>query len=172
MTPSDPDLSAERAAAISGTMIDLVRLFRSFKNLSTDLLPGMDIAGEGVLLSLAQGPLRVGQLAVFVHADISTVSRQVTVLQGMTLVEKIPDPTDRRASLVALTVPGQKRVEQLRQQRLQWLIRFMSDWSEQEVDEFHRLLIRLADGVGRERDRGSTRQALPTPPHDITRDTP
>lgn len=60
------------------------------------------------------GPLRIGALAELIGAADPTVSRAVDGLVAAGLVDRRPDPDDRRAVLVASTAAGRDRIEQRR----------------------------------------------------------
>jgi DNA-binding MarR family transcriptional regulator len=69
-------------------------------------LPG---ASRAVLTHLAlSGPLTVGEAAVHLNRAQSVVSEIVDGLQRKDLLEREPDPADRRRTLVWLTPAGQE----------------------------------------------------------------
>jgi DNA-binding MarR family transcriptional regulator len=68
-------------------------------------------ASRAVLTHLAMsGPLTVGEAAVHLDRAQSAVSDVVTQLEGKGLLEREPDPSDRRRTLVWLTPAGQARL--------------------------------------------------------------
>ncbi|HEX8508705.1 MAG TPA: MarR family transcriptional regulator, partial [Propionibacteriaceae bacterium] len=70
---------------------------------------GLDPATFWLLKGLAdRGALRVTELAALGNLDVSTVSRHVTQLHRSGLIERTPDPDDRRAQRVALSEQGQE----------------------------------------------------------------
>jgi DNA-binding MarR family transcriptional regulator len=73
-------------------------------------------ASRAVLQHLAMtGPLTVGEAAVHLDRAQSVVSDLVTQLEGNGLLEREPDPGDRRRTLVWLTPQGQERLARDRQ---------------------------------------------------------
>lgn len=56
------------------------------------------------------GPLRLNDLAVRVGVSAPTASRAVEALCELGLVERLPDPTDRRALSIDLTAAGRAQV--------------------------------------------------------------
>jgi DNA-binding MarR family transcriptional regulator len=56
------------------------------------------------------GPLRLNDLAVRVGVSAPTASRAVEALCELGLVERLPDPTDRRALSIDLTAAGREQV--------------------------------------------------------------
>ena len=67
------------------------------------------------------GPLRPGVLADRIGTSDSASTRAVDALESVALVERIPDPVDGRAVLVAATEAGRERVAESRD-RLQRLL--------------------------------------------------
>ena len=90
----------------------LMRLVRLVERAGTRLKggdDGVDRASYLLLVHLVrQGPRRLTTLAEAVHSDPSTVSRQVAALVRNGLVERLADPDDGRASLLAATPTGQR----------------------------------------------------------------
>ncbi|WP_433790687.1 MarR family winged helix-turn-helix transcriptional regulator [Actinoplanes sp. CA-252034] len=72
---------------------------------------GLDRPGLGVLVSLQTGggPLRVGEIAKRMQVVGPHVTRHVNELERRGLVQRVPDPDDRRARLVELTPPAPRR---------------------------------------------------------------
>lgn len=60
------------------------------------------------------GPLRVGDFAVLDQLTQPTATAILRRLGAEGAVEKVPDPADGRASLVALTAAGRARLAELR----------------------------------------------------------
>src|SRR5712692_3638971 len=59
------------------------------------------------------GPTRSGELAVFCSTTPSTMTEIIEGLVDDGYVRRDPDPTDRRAVLVAITAPGQVEVDRV-----------------------------------------------------------
>lgn len=107
----------------------------------------------GLLAKLEQsGDIRLTELAALLEAELSVVSRQVGALERDGLVERLPDPRDRRASYLRITHAGAEALRQLRADRVEWLQEAMSEWSEEDartfVDLFDRLWTDLSDATG------------------------
>ncbi len=99
----------------------------------------------GVILSLQQKPITMGELSRALDVPLSTATRLVDWLETNNYAVRLASPNDRRIVLVALTEAGQgicrtitdhirKRVEQL-------LLRLSPDERESLVGIMHKLLM-------------------------------
>ena len=101
----------------------------------------LDRSAYGILCRLVdEGPQRLGLLAQAFGLDPSTITRQVQALEHEDLVERRPDPTDRRASLLDLTKQGREVLTATRSRRREWLEAALYDWDDHDHKEFGRLL--------------------------------
>ncbi|MFC9788142.1 MarR family winged helix-turn-helix transcriptional regulator [Rhodococcus sp. NPDC127528] len=108
---------------------------------STD---GIDPAAYACLFRLINdGPMRSGALAEAMYADPSTVSRQVAQLVERGHVERQADPTDGRASVLAVTDSGRAAAGRIRALRNEKLGRLLADWPLQDLEDFARLMDRF-----------------------------
>lgn len=71
------------------------------------------------------------------------MSRQLHALVALGLVDRVPDPGDRRASLVGLTEEGRARFTRVRDARRLSYARKLAAWDRGEIAELARLLHRL-----------------------------
>jgi DNA-binding MarR family transcriptional regulator len=101
-----------------------------------------------LLFPLMREPQRPGTLAELSHADPSTISRQVAELVRRGLVERAADPSDGRASLLAITPAGRALCERLGTVRRQMLATAVSAWTDAELATFAGLLARFNDALG------------------------
>jgi DNA-binding MarR family transcriptional regulator len=110
--------------------------------------PALERAAYGVLGRIATGgPGRLSTLAGDLCVDLSTASRQVAALEAAGLVRKAPDPTDRRASLIEITLTGAKVLARHREKWVGALKGLMADWTPAERQEFVRLFARLNESM-------------------------
>ncbi len=65
------------------------------------------------LLSRAEAPLRMGELAVRLEVVPRSATAMVDALEAASLVERRPDPLDRRSVLVCLTGAGDELLARL-----------------------------------------------------------
>src|SRR6478672_4313704 len=94
---------------------ELGRLIRRLSRISggPDDGPAMTATQRLALFELVEsGPLRLNDLAQRMGTSAPTASRAVDVLAELGLVERNPDPTDRRAITIELTEGGRRTVEE------------------------------------------------------------
>jgi DNA-binding MarR family transcriptional regulator len=104
---------------------------------------GVDFSAFPTLARVASwGPLRTSELAERMGLDVSTVSRRIADLEQAGLVDRAPDPDDRRAHLLQITGAGTRLVERMRQVRSGLLEEALGGWSTEQIQE-------LADVLGR-----------------------
>lgn len=96
---------------------------------------------------VADGPSRPTDLAASVGLDASTVSRHLAQLQRLGLVDRSPDPDDRRVSWVEISQTGRAAVDAAIAHRRTLLERSLHDWSDDELELLHRMTTRIAAGL-------------------------
>lgn len=123
---------------------NLPRLYTKLASQAGNLVP--DRSAYAVLSRLGDdGDLRLSDLSERLGIDASTASRQITQLETAKLVRRQVDPTDKRASFLALTKRGQRALARLRAARRQLVTRLVEEWSDADRAALARLLGRLAD---------------------------
>lgn len=142
--------SPERSAAAESVERELMLLFRRARSLSATAAavvhPKLDPASYALLLLIQDaGPLRGMDLAERTGLDKSTISRQLASLVELGLLERVPDPDDRRARLLQLSEEGQQRLAYARAVRSKHLRKRFADWPTHDLRELARLLSRLND---------------------------
>lgn len=131
---------------------ELVQLVRGLRELhgavsSASRLP-VDPSSAMVLSRLEDlGPVRLSALAQVLCLDISTVSRQVPVLERHGWVTRHRDPEDQRAQLFDLTDAGRAVLAEVRRSRVDVLRRLLPDWTEKELAAFAAQLHRFNTDV-------------------------
>jgi DNA-binding MarR family transcriptional regulator len=134
----------EAATALGAETLRFVRMINAWKQQTRDE-PG---GGDRVLLEQLMtggGPRRATDLAAEVMLDLSTVSRQIRSLVDQGLVERRPDPEDRRGTLLSATPAGVFAFQQYRDQRNQKLARILEGWPAEDRYQLVRLFGRLND---------------------------
>lgn len=128
---------------------EIVRFVRGLKSLQAQTAHrsrhGVDPSAYPVLFQLVEAPRRTTELASCLHADISTVSRQVTALVDAGLVERTVDEEDRRATILRLTDAGQAVFTTMRRDRERMLALVLADWPARDVAALATLLGRFND---------------------------
>lgn len=106
--------------------------------------PELEPAAYGLLARLEDaGPQRATDLAGYFGVGKATISRQLHALVGLGLVDRVPDPGDRRASLIRLTDEGRGRFTTVRDARRLRYASKLAAWDRGEIAELARLLHRL-----------------------------
>jgi DNA-binding MarR family transcriptional regulator len=95
-----------------------------------------------------EGPCSVADLAQAERVRPQSMAQTVGDLEADALVERNPDPDDRRRALVSLTAAGQARIEADRRAREGWLVKALEELPEGDRETIARavaILGRLAD---------------------------
>ncbi|UNS98953.1 MarR family transcriptional regulator [Streptomyces tubbatahanensis] len=132
-------LDVERELAVF-----LRRARSSSGEMARQVHPDLEPAAYGLLVRLEDaGEQRATELAGYFGVGKATISRQLHALEALGLVERRPDPKDRRASLVLLTDEGRRRFTRVRDARRLSYARKLAAWDRGEIAELARLLHRL-----------------------------
>lgn len=100
----------------------------------------------GVISRHADG-VRLSAISDILHVDLSVVSRQVSALQELELVERLPDPADGRASILKATPRGANVVAQLKVRFAERVRTYLVDWSDEDVANLTGLLHRFGKSM-------------------------
>ena len=108
-----------------------IRLRRVVGKLARQLNTSSTVAGltpsqASVLgLIVARGPLSLSELSDLERLNPTMLSRMVSKLHGMELIDRIPDPADLRSASVVSTAEGKRIDQQIKARRAaaisQWL---------------------------------------------------
>ena len=111
----------------TGLGVAVIRIQRQLRARSaSDMTPSQSSA----LARVEQdGPLRLGALAELEGTTAATMSRVIDSLADRSLIERVPDPADGRASLVQLSPEGGALLHALRARYTEALRRALSDLS-------------------------------------------
>jgi DNA-binding MarR family transcriptional regulator len=149
MTAQAPGRPATRQVSA-----EMVRLMRQLGRLKAQAgtRNGLEWSSYVLLFHLvSEGPMRSSVLAERVAADPSTVSRQAATLVELGLVERRPDPADRRAVQLAATDHGTQLFRRVREDRDATLEAVLADWSDADVEQLTELLARFTTDLERHR---------------------
>ena len=89
----------------------------------------------------------ITELAGMLGLELSTVSRRVKALEDRGLVEREVSPTDRRTSLLRLTLEGRALFEALSGSWREMLAEVLADWDPFSIEVFAELFERFAEAL-------------------------
>lgn len=117
-----------------------------------EIHPELEYAGYLALVSIreadaANDGIRATELAEVFSVHKSTMSRVLSTLEGLALIERATDPDDGRARLVRLTPEAAASVDRVRARRHGRLAEILEDWSSDDLTEFASLLARLNTSI-------------------------
>jgi DNA-binding MarR family transcriptional regulator len=93
------------------------------------------------------GPLRLSDLAVQWGVNKSTMNPQVGRLEARGLVDRRPDPTDRRASLLSTSADGRELQRRIGEAGAAAFEEILSAWPQEDREAFGSMLIRFANDI-------------------------
>jgi DNA-binding MarR family transcriptional regulator len=129
------------AADLRGVMGQLIRRLRG-----ENLFPLNQVSVLGRLDRC--GSQSVSDLAAAERVRPQSMAQTVGDLEADELVERKPDPGDRRRALVILTAAGKSRIEADRRAREGWLVKAFEEMAETDLAAIERsveILRRVAD---------------------------
>lgn len=110
--------------------------------------PTITTTGGWILFHLAEtGAQRPGLLAEWQSVDKSTMTMQLRRLTKDGLVERLPDPGDRRAVLMQITDAGRQALEIHRKRGRTLLASRLAEWSDEELEDLASALKKLAKSL-------------------------
>jgi DNA-binding MarR family transcriptional regulator len=139
-SPADrrPRNRQKQVNSVAESFLDLQRTVRRSKaRLAAAGVNDVESATQLILQTVATGgPMRASELALSVQSDLSTVSRQVTVLVGRGLLGRSADQLDGRASLLVVTAAGRAAIAEHEQGRAEFFYDVLSGWRVDELRQF------------------------------------
>lgn len=87
-----------------------------------------------------KGAVGVKVLAEEFQLDISTISRQAAALEHKGYLYRISDPLDGRAYYLEITEQGAEELFDYKRARLERITELVKDWSDDEREQFAKLL--------------------------------
>ncbi len=107
------------------------------------LHPELSPVAYSMLMALNDsGPRRASDLVEIFSIDKGAVSRQVQALLELGLIERNPDPEDRRAMILAISEEGHRRLASIASARRQEVGERLREWGDEELGSFVGLLAR------------------------------
>ncbi|MEN2738213.1 SMC-Scp complex subunit ScpB [Microbacterium sp. X-17] len=147
-TPVIEDAHAQAVRVLEIEMSGLVARFRQAMRDSAECLsPGLHPGAYKTFATIAlRGPITSSALAELLFLDKSLLSRTVRTLEELDLIERTPDPTDGRSSLLSVTASGRERLEALRATHRSPLLDRLAQWPLEDVRRLAVLLHALGTG--------------------------
>jgi len=154
--------SHERSAVpnrpgLPGVERELTRLLRRARATSgaiaAEVHPALDPASYAVLITVVElsetltGGVRAADVAERLRLHKSTMSRNITVLERIGLLERLPSPSDARARLLHLTDTGSELLTAALSARRARIADALSRWSVDDLGALASLLGRLNDDL-------------------------
>lgn len=99
------------------------------------------------------GRHRVGDIARMFGVSAAAATKTVDKLERLGLVNRLPSPDDRRATLLVSSPAGRRLVADYEAVKEERLLPVLDDFSDAELDRLGRLLDRLSVGLLSDRDR-------------------
>ncbi|MEV5749536.1 MarR family winged helix-turn-helix transcriptional regulator [Actinoallomurus sp. NPDC052308] len=148
MTEAPVAISAGKDQAYHALEHELGVLMRRARALSNEFMreihPDLDAAAYGLLAGLREcAPARPSDLAEYFKVGKATMSRQLKVLEELGLIERRPDPGDRRAHLFDLTSEGRRRMDAVSASRQDTFHRLLAAWPVEDVRVLATMLARF-----------------------------
>lgn len=106
-----------------------------------------------ILQRLASKPHRSGELASSTGVSAPTMSVAIAGLESAGLVERQPDPQDRRAWLISMTTAGEAAYRQARRRLHSLLVEVAAELNADDADALQRLRGSINAGIDRVRRR-------------------
>lgn len=129
-----------------GSLLQRSSRARLYAGLTAGLDGALDEATYPVISGLARlGPQSAARLAAGIGIDRSVVSRHAARLERAGLIERLPDPSDKRATLLSLTAPGRQAVQEMRRRLAAALDEYLDTWPPGEARRFAASLSRFIE---------------------------
>jgi DNA-binding MarR family transcriptional regulator len=139
-TKTDSALTASELRVVLGQLIRRLRSEHRFPLLHGSVLGRLD----------REGPSSVSDLAAAEKVRPQSMAQTVGELESDGLVERSPDPDDRRRAIVELTSAGRETLEADRRRRVGWLVSAIQELPKQDQE----VLARATSIIGRLAESG------------------
>jgi DNA-binding MarR family transcriptional regulator len=146
VTQADIPLT-ERAAQLRTAIVRTARRLRQEAAAETSGLTPTSVAALATIER--HGPMTPSEIAAIERVKRPTITRTLACLEREGLIDRTPDPTDRRSALVEVNGAGRERLRRLRSRKNAYLARRMRDLSAEEVETLERaaeILERMREG--------------------------
>ena len=137
----------ERAAHLRTAIVRTARRLRQEAAAETSGLTPTSVAALATIER--HGPMTPSEIAAIERVKRPTITRTLGCLEREGLIDRTPDPDDRRSALVRVNGAGRERLRRLRRRKNAYLARRMRDLSAEEVETLKRaaeILERMREG--------------------------
>jgi DNA-binding MarR family transcriptional regulator len=137
----------ERAAHLRTAIVRTARRLRQEAAAETSGLTPTSVAALATIER--HGPMTPSEIAAIERVKRPTITRTLACLEREGLIDRTPDPTDRRSALVEINGAGRERLRRLRSRKNAYLARRMRDLTDEEVETLERaaeILERMREG--------------------------
>lgn len=132
-----------RGAALETIQHELTAFARRARATAARMHPELSLVSYTILAHLEdQQGCRATDLAAYYLLDKSTVSRQVTALERLGLIERRVDASDHRVQVLDLAPRGHGLLAAARQRRRTAFQERLADWEPQDLARFADYLVR------------------------------
>ena len=126
-----------RAESIDAIQRELTAFARRSRSQASQIHPGLTLVTYAILdLLRERGGCRGTDLAAHFMLDKSTVSRQVTALERLGLVERSTDPEDQRGQIIRISDQGSSLLQSVSEQRRLAFLSRLADWPDEDLERF------------------------------------
>jgi len=108
---------------------------------------GLSEGRMGVLFRLSGGPLPLGDLANALDVSPRNITGLVDHLEEDGLVERVPDPEDRRSVRARVTTEGQKKLDAIRNEMHQARDTIVGNFTDEELIQLRHLSLKLVQNM-------------------------
>ena len=144
------EATADPVVVLESEMLALARRFRSLMAArARSVHPRLDGVCYPMLVILRRADaVAMSHLLAELMIEKSTLTRRIDSAARLGLVERIPDPADARARLVALTPAGRARLDDVHAEETEHLRSRVADWDRADIRTLASLLRRLDESMG------------------------
>jgi DNA-binding MarR family transcriptional regulator len=141
MTEIVPGASRELTEAAAHLRMAIVRTARRMRQEAASAAGGTELsptAAAALATVERHGPLTPSELAEIERVKRPTATRTLRLLVEAGLVDRAPDPDDRRSALVSVSAAGRERLRRLRGRKNAYLARRMRELPAEDVEALER----------------------------------
>ncbi|MFM2484183.1 MarR family winged helix-turn-helix transcriptional regulator [Celerinatantimonas yamalensis] len=94
-----------------------------------------------------KSPQSSGILAAQLGLDSSTVTRQIKAMIDLQLLQRLPDPCDRRGCLINVTALGVEKYNAMQEIKRHNVEKIFQDWSPEDKEQLGDLLAKVNESI-------------------------